>query len=212
MAVITISRQFGAGGATLGRQIATRMGYTFVNDEIIKMVAAKARVSSDWVTSVEKETGGRLQKFISTLVPRGLVDRILDAQRGYIDEEIYIDLLGKIITAIADEGNCVIIGRGGQFFLKERPDTFHILLVADMDYRIEFMEKRYHLKHADAVQTIQAEDKRRINLYRKIGRADYDRPELYHLTFNMGRVDMTAATEIIQSLVTGDGPAPNPSI
>lgn len=205
MAVITISRQFGAGGTTLGRQLAERMGYTFVSDEIIKMVAKKARVSSDWVESVEREAGGRLQKFITTLVPRALVDRILDDQRGYIDEEIYVDLLGKIITTIADEGNCVILGRGGQFFLQERPEAFHILLIASVAYRVQFMEGRYNLTHAEAVQTIQAEDKRRTNLYRKIGRADYDRPEHYHLTFNMSRTDLETTTTIIQSLVNGNG-------
>ncbi len=212
MAVITISRQFGAGGLTLGRQLAGQMGYTFVSDEIIKMVAKKARVSSDWVESVEREAGGRLQKFISTLVPRGLVDRILDDQRGYIDEEIYVDLLGKIINAFADEDNCVILGRGGQFFLQERPGAFHILLVASVDYRVQFMEERYDLSHADAVQAIQTEDKRRTNLYRKIGRADYDRPEHYHLTFNMSRVDMETAIKVIQSLVIGNGPSPSASI
>ena len=208
MAVITISRQFGAGGLTLGRQLAEQMGYTFVSDEIIKMVAKRARVSSDWVESVEREAGGRLQKFITTLVPRGLVDRILDDQRGYIDEEIYVDLLGKIINTIADEDDCVILGRGGQFFLQERPDAFHILLIADVDYRVQFMEERYDLTHANAVQTIQAEGKRRTNLYRKIGRADYDRPEHYHLTFNMSRISMETAIRVIQSLVTGNGPPP----
>jgi cytidylate kinase len=205
MAVITISRQFGAGGATLGRQLAERMGYIFVSGEIIKMVAKKAHVSPEWVTSVEREAGGRLQKFITTLVPRGLVDRILDDQRGYIDEEIYVDLLGDIVTTIADEGNCVILGRGGQFFLQERPETFHVLLVAEAPYRIRFMEERYNLTHAEAVQTIEAEDKRRSNLYRKIGRADYDRPEHYHLTFNMSRTSMDTAVAVIHNLVTENG-------
>ena len=114
MAVITISRQFGAGGMTLGQQVRDLLGYTFINDDIIKMVAKKAKVSPNWVKSVEREAGGKLQKFLSTIVPKSLVDRILDDQRGYIDEEIYVDLLGQIINKIADEDNCIILGRGGQ--------------------------------------------------------------------------------------------------
>lgn len=208
MAVVTISRQFGAGGTTLGKKIAKLLGYTFISDEIITMVAKKAKVSPDWVKSVEREAGGKLQKFISTVVPRGLVDRILDDQRGYIDEEIYVDLLGQIINKIADEGNCVILGRGGQYILKDRSDAYHVLLIANDAYRTNFMEKHYNLSHSEAVHTIAAEDKRRTNLYRKIGRMDYDRPEHYHLTLNTSRMDLDVATGMIQSLILGNGQAP----
>ena len=57
MAVITISRQFGAGGITLGQMVAERLGYTFFDNEIIQMVADKAKVSAQWVESMEKEAG-----------------------------------------------------------------------------------------------------------------------------------------------------------
>ena len=58
MSVITISRQFGAGGKTLGEMISKALGYTFVDDEIIYQVAKKGKVSTDWVKSIEKEAGG----------------------------------------------------------------------------------------------------------------------------------------------------------
>ena len=108
MAVITISRQFGAGGKTLGEMIAKKLNYSFVDNEIIQMVAKKAKVSTHWVESIEKEAGGKLLKFMTGLVSKSLVERILDEKRGYIDEEIFVDLLNKIITQIAEEGNAVI--------------------------------------------------------------------------------------------------------
>jgi cytidylate kinase len=203
MAVITISRQFGAGGLTLGQKVAQLLGYTFISDEIITLVAKKARVSSDWVEVVEKEAGGRLQKFLNTLVPRAFLDRILDPQAGYIDEEIFIDLLGQIVNQIADEGNCVILGRGGQYILKNRPDVFHVLLIAEPHHRIEFMQHKYRLSPALALQTVTAEDKRRTNFYHKFNKTDYDRPEHYHLTLNTGRIDLDRAAEIIRLLIMG---------
>jgi len=203
MAVLTISRQFGAGGTTLGKKMAEQLGYIFINDEIISMVAQKAKVSADWVKAVEREAGGKLQKFIGAVVPRGLVDRILDDRQGYIDEEIYVDLLSEIINKIADEGKCVILGRGGQYILKDRKDTYHVLLIANETYRVQFMEKHYNLSRNEAIRAITVEDKRRTNLYRKIGRADYDRPEHYHLTLNMSRVNLDTATGIVQSLILG---------
>lgn len=201
MAVITISRQFGAGGMTLGRIVAEKLGYAFISDEIIKMVAQKARVSQDWVKMVEKEAGGRLQKFLSSLVPKSLVDRVLDDERGYIDEEIFLDLLGQIINQIAQEDDCVILGRGGQYILKSHANVFHVLLIADRDYRINFMSTKYNLTYTQAVQTVNAGERRRTNLYRKFNKSDYDRPEHYHLTLNMNRIDLNRAAGIIQCLV-----------
>ena len=201
MAVITVSRQFGAGGLTLGKKLAADIDYTFYDEEIIKLVAEKAKVSPDWVSSIEKEAGGRLHKLLKTLVPKSTVDRILDDSRGYIDEEIYVDLLFQIISKVAEADRAIVLGRGGQYILKNHPDVFHVLLVADMEHRIEFVETKYQLTHAQAVQTVNSEDKKRTNLYRKFNKTDYDRPDHYHLTLNMSKVGFDKASDLVQTLI-----------
>ena len=103
MAVITISRQFGAGGITLGKMVAEKFGYTFADTDIIKMVAEMANVSTHFVETVEKEAGGKFSKIVTRLVSKPLLERILKDERGYIDEEIYLDYLVLIIAQIADE-------------------------------------------------------------------------------------------------------------
>lgn len=201
MAVLTISRQFGAGGLTLGRKLADILGYNFLEEEIIQLVAEKARVSPEWVRSIEKEAGGKLEKFISTLIPRGVVDRILDDQRGYIDEKIYVDLLTQIISKVAEADNIIILGRGGQYILKGRPGVFHVLLVADLEHRIEFVENKYKLTWSQATQTVNTEEKKRINLYRKFNKTDYDRSDHYHLTLNMSKLSFSKAVDIVRALI-----------
>lgn len=201
MSVITISRQFGAGGRTLGEIVAKTLGYTLVDEEIIQMVAKKAKVSTNFVQSIEKEAGGKLLKFMSRLVTKSYVDRILDERHGYIDEEIYVDLLNKIIGQIGDEGNAVVIGRGSQYILKDYKDTYHILLVADLEDRISFMEKKYKLSRSQAVQVVNSRGKRRANLYRKFGKQDYDQPTLYHMVLNMSKLDMNKASDLVCKLV-----------
>lgn len=201
MAVITISRQFGAGGRTLGEMVAKKLNYSFVDNEIIQMVAKKAKVSTHWVESIEKEAGGKLLKFMTGLVSKNLVERILDEKRGYIDEEIFVDLLHKIIVQVADEGNAVILGRGGQYILRDRKDTFHVLLIAHMNDRVHFMEEHYDLSTAQATLAVNREDKRRMNLYRKFGQEDYDNPDLYHLALNMSKLKLEKARDLISDLI-----------
>ncbi len=201
MAVVTISRQFGAAGKTLGEMVAKELGYSFVADQIIQMVAKKAKVSTHGVEFIENEAGGKLLKFMSGLVARRYVERILDDKRGYIDEEIYVDLLKQIIAQLAEEGNVTILGRGGQYILRNFEGAFHILLIAHKEDRIKFMEKHYKMSYSQATQTVNREDKRRVNLYRKFGKGDYDHPDLYHLVLNMSKVDLEKAKQLIVSLV-----------
>jgi len=81
MAVITLSRHFGAGGKTLGAMVAKKLDYVFLDDEIINLVAEKAW-SVNWMDLIEKEFGGKLLPRISGLVPKGRKEIILDDKKG----------------------------------------------------------------------------------------------------------------------------------
>ena len=201
MAVITISRQYGAGGITLGKMIADELGYVFANSEIIARVAEMANVSTHWVETVENEAGGKLSRFITRMVSKPLVDRILKDERGYIDEEIYLDYLVLIIAQIADEGNSVILGRGSQYILNDHPDAFHILMIDKFENRVRFMREHYALSDSRATRVVKGEDKRRNALFQKLGKTDYDDPFLYHLVLNMSKISLEEARKIVCNLV-----------
>jgi len=202
MAVITISRQYGAGGKTLGKLLADRLKYTFADSNIIQRIAKEANVSSDWVASFEKEAGSKVSRMISKMVSQRLVNRVLKNERGYLDEQIYLDYLVLIIAQVADEGNVVIMGRGSQYILDDHPDAYHILLIDNVENRIKFLIKNYRLSDRQAAQMVNYEDRRRASLYRKLGKQDYDDPALYHLTLNMAKLEMSSAVDLVHHLVT----------
>jgi cytidylate kinase len=202
MAVITLSRHFGAGGKTLGTLVAKKLGYVFLDDEIIKMVAEKAK-SSDWKDALEKEFGGKLLPCISGLVPKGRMEMILDEKKGGVDEVISVDILQQLLVQIAEEDNAIIVGRGGQYLLRDHKDAFHVLLVADLEDRVQFMEERYNLSLKKALQVVNRQDKRRQNFYRLLGKVDYDQPDIYHLVLNMSRLSLEKACDLLITLVSG---------
>ncbi len=201
MAVITISRQFGAGGKTIGQKVAQNLGYTFVDEDIIQIIAEKAKVSPGWVESVEKEAGGRLSRIVTKMVSRPLIDKVLKEEYGYIDEQIYIDYLVVIMSQMAEEGNVVFLDRGSQYILNDLPDAYHILLINTFANRVKFMMSQYDLSQQRATQVVKSEEKRRANLYRKIGKQDFDQPELYHLVINMAKIDLDDAVQMILQLI-----------
>lgn len=202
MAVITLSRFFGAGGKTLGNMVAKKLGYCFLDDEIIRQIAEKAQ-AIDWMIAIEKEFGGKLLSCISGFVPKRRLEMILDDKKGEADGAYSVDILQQIMLQVAEEGNAIIVGRGGQYLLREHKDAFHVLMVADLEDRVQFMEERYHLSLKKALHVVNRQDKRRQNFYRFLGKVDYDQPDIYHMVLNMSKLSLDRACELLTVLVNG---------
>jgi len=201
--VITISSQFGAGEITFGKSIAKRLGYTFADREIIQRIAREANVSANWVESFEQEAGSKVSRMISRMVSQPKVEQVLRDERGYLDEQIYLDYLVLIVSQAADEGNVVIMGRGSQYILKGHPETRHILLVDAFQNRVKFTMADRKITEKQAVRLVTNEDQRRAALYRRLGKQDYESPLLYHLVLNMGGIDQSTAIDIVVELMEG---------
>ena len=203
MSVFTISRQFGAGGKTLGKRIANKLGYFYADEDYIERAAVEVHVSPDWKEILELESGGRLQRYIYKLSPfeKSFMERPLNDKQTYIDGFKYVELLKMIIIRLAKEGNAVIVGRGGQYILEDFDETYHLLLIANEKDRVQFMEDNYNLSHKRAVQGVKTMEKRRVNLYSYFGRKDYDDLALYHLFLNMSKLSMDKAEELVYELV-----------
>ena len=197
MAIITISRQFGAGGRTLSRMIAKKLDYLYLDEIIIEEIAKKARVSEGSVISTERTAGGKLSKFFSIILNQEYIDRLTGPKRGYIDEELYFKLLHEIILKLSSKGNVIIMGRGGQYILADNKDAVHLYLVSDMQHKIEFMQKYYKVDEKKAKQMIDQGEKMRTNFYSKFGKKNYDDPFLYDLVINRNRVTIEGTIDLI---------------
>jgi len=201
MAVITISRQPGAGGKALGKMIAEKLGYTFADNNIIQRIAKEANVSPLWVETFEKDAGSKFSRLISSMVSQRWMDRVLADEHGYLDEKIYLDYLVLIIAQMADEGSVVILGRGSQYILDDHPDAYHILLINTLENRIQFMMEQNGLSKKKAERLVHKEDKRRKSLYKRLGKTDYENPMLYDLVLNMSKFDLSAALKALCDLI-----------
>jgi cytidylate kinase len=200
MAVITISRQFGAGGRTFGNMLSKELGYKFLDDVLIYEISKEAKVSSKCVKSLEREAGSRLSKIMSGLVARDYIKRVI-GEKGFIDEEIYGQILREVMIKFAQEGNVILLGRGGQYILKDYEDTFHIFLMADMPHRIEFIHQYYNMTDVEAEQVVLTGEKKRANFFKKFGKDDYDQPYHYDLVLNMSRLSLEDAVKQVCILV-----------
>lgn len=203
MATITISRQFGAGGRTLGRMLAKRLGYRCIDEVIVKEISKEMNVSPGQVKGFEKEGGAGIMKFIDKVVVNiDYINRLISERYGYVDEKKYVDAVKTIVEALYQQGNVIIVGRGSQYILGNRKDVFHILLVNDLENRITFIEEKYQRKN-DAKKIVNRADKNRAGFLSFFSDSqNHDDPLLYDLTINMKRVGLEKAEELVIALVS----------
>jgi cytidylate kinase len=201
MAVITISRQFGAGGRTLGTKLAKKLKYQFIDDAVIQELAKKARVTPNAVKDIERSGGTMLSKFLASTLSKDYMERLTGDRIGYIDEDIYVAKLKEVITEFAKKDNVVILGRGGQYILQDMENAFHVELIATKKDRISFMQQHYNYSDYKALQAVRDGEKRRKNLYAKLKKKDYDRPDLYHVVINTSRISIDQAVDTIYHLI-----------
>lgn len=201
MAVITISRLFGAGGMTLAGKLAPALGYEIANEEVIEMLTEMASVSEEGIRSFEGEEAFSADQNPGPVSKRGVLERIFNPKRKYMDGQQYMNLLNRIIPQIAEKGNVIIVGRGAQFILKDYPNACHLLLVADAAHRVNFLRDEYQLTIIEAEQAIARQYKRRKKLMRLLHNENFDEPRHYDLTLNMTRVTLGLAVRLVRELV-----------
>ena len=201
MATITISRQFGAGGTTLGARLAKRLGYRYVDDELIKGVAEKVGVSPSQVRTFEKSGTSKLMKLLDWVVNPQFIERHT-SEKAHLTEQRYVEEVKDILLKLHQEGNVVIIGRGGNHTLKGYPETIHVLLVADMEHRVQFLCDKYNMRRGQAESAVKRADMIRTRFLNCFSsEASHDDPLLYTMTLNMNEVTMDKAEEIVVRLV-----------
>ncbi|MCU0595696.1 MAG: cytidylate kinase-like family protein [Desulfobacterota bacterium] len=196
MAAITISRQFGAGGRSLGERLCERFGYRLVDEIAIDELARKAKLSGDWLTAMEKEASSTLLGLLSGIVSHGLLYRNPAAPDKEFERKKYIAFLRRLMTAMANEGGYVLLGRGAQIILRDHPKVLRILLVAEYEDRVKFMVQRYDLSEEEAEKIIKEKESQRAAVATNIFGVDIDDPRIYHLTLNMSLMSFDWAVDV----------------
>lgn len=202
MAVITISRYYGAGGRGLAERLARRLDYETFDKEIIRQAAEKVKVSSGEIRAFEKTAHSRLMRFLDRMVSRDFLDRILADRHGYVDEPTYVGVLKGIAEDLYAQDNIILLGRAGQYILKDHEKAWHILLVADLEHRLHSLMERYQFTRQQAEEIIRREDDTRRQILACFdARRSPDDPNLYDLAINMNRVTLEQAVQMVLTLI-----------
>jgi cytidylate kinase len=198
MAVITISRELGSEGDRIADAVCSELGYTKIEKAMLSEIAARAGVDVDAVQAMERSFVAR-SRLVSTEMT-ALYNKAPGAfdKKLALDDKTYGEIVRKTLQEYAEQGNCLIIGRGGQMVLRERPDALHVQLFAPVDVRAPRLMARFNITEGEAKRRITDSDEEKRQAIRHMhNNAEWKDPKHYHLVINTGRVDPDVAVQLI---------------
>ena len=188
MAVITISKQHYAGGLSLAGRLAKRLGYRRLDREIGSALARDLGLSQgevDFLDQARHVWTLKLADYIAAKIVRGTSGmKPSDVNIGQIDAEAFFQRTAELITEAADQGNVVIVGRGGALLLRGRPDVIRIRIVAEEETRLITIMKRDHCDRLAALNQLKRVDQSSADFVRTWFKADWNDPTVNDIVFN----------------------------
>ena len=164
--IITISREFGSGGRSIGREVASRLGIDFYDKELVEKIALESGFAPTFV-----EEHGEHAPSTSRLSYAFSQQGVPGVMSGMSAADFLWNIQCNVILQLADQGPCVIVGRNADYILKDRPDALHVYVFADVPYRAERIVRLYGESEKSPEQRLAEKDKRRrVNYQHYTGR------------------------------------------
>jgi len=200
MAIITISRDFASGGRKLGRLLAKKIDYQYVDKSLFQKIAEDLNVSERTLESFERGREYRISNIFSKLFSKNYIQRIVGHDKSVVEEQEYQNSLENLILGVAQEDNVVILGRAAFFFLKDMENCYHIRLFAPMDWRKKYAVEILGTPRDKAQAIIEKRDVTELWFNRSICGELFNDHSLFHLTLNMTSISFEKAVELVMSI------------
>lgn len=188
--VITIARQYGSGGKTVGKMLAEKLQIPCYNREIITMASEDSGVNA-LLFSDE-----RLKSDFAERLRRRYQGKALSGDKSY-DDDVLFEYQAKVIRQLAEAGPCVLIGRCADYVLRDRPDVVSVFVHADEKFCLEQAMKVNSLPEEDVLKKMYSVDEGRARFYRHHTGADWYDARNYDLSLNSGVLGFEGTLEEI---------------
>lgn len=193
--IITISREFGSGGRTIGRMVAEELGIPCYDRELIEKIAEKTGYAEEFVET-ESEYAPNAGSFAYMFLGRG-TDGLSNADRIWIAQK-------KVIEDLAQKEACVIVGRCADYVLRERRDCLNVFVHADKEFRARRIVTQYGEGSVEPEKRLADKDKKRKLNYKYFTEREWGKRQNYQLCIDSGFVGIEKAAALIVQAAGGE--------
>jgi cytidylate kinase len=199
--IITISRQTGSGGTYIGYLAAKKLGFRYLDREILQETANKTGIEPRMLESFDGRTVPLLERIINSFcVGAPEVPGTPTFRKPIYNKDLFA-LQSNIIRRIAVQCSSVIVGRGGFYILKDMPGALHVFVHAPLDYRVERIMKEKKMAEKEARAMVQESDRTRTKFIRDMTGSDWTDARNFHLCIDSSIIDLSDGVEMVMKLV-----------
>jgi cytidylate kinase len=194
--VITVEREYGSRGAEFATQLAKHLGWKLIDQCLIEEIAQKAGVTQKLAERCDERLDPWYYRYGKAFW-HGSLERLPALPESEVfDSERMVEFVREYLGRVAEEGNCVVVGRGAASILAKAPHCFHVFVYASMWRKVRWFEEQFPEHAKEAEQELLATDRRRAAYVRRFYDHDWSDRRLYHLMINscMGFDAMVKAT------------------
>jgi cytidylate kinase len=196
--VITIEREYGCGAGQIAAQLASHLGWKLWDRELTCEIARVANVDDSAVSMCEERVDSTFQRLVKVFW-RGSYERSANLEHQPFGPDRMVEVGEQVMKDIAERGNCVIVGRGAPYFLRERGDAFHVFMYAPRGEKLRRLQDLGKTQH-DAEDLVDTVDRERILFVKHYFGADWPTRSLYHLMINTSMGNETVLSTILQTM------------
>ena len=187
--IITISREFGSGGRTIGKKVAEELNIPCYDSELIHKIAVESGFDESYIKDAgEYAPGGFFSSAFS------------NHTFGPTNEDYLWEIQYKIITELAEKESCVIVGRCADYILRDKADCLKVFIHASIDNRAKRIVEVYGERETSPVQRLREKDKRRAAYHRFYTDMKWGHAQNYHITLDSGVLGIERCVKIIKEL------------
>ena len=188
--IVTISREFGSGGRTIGRKLAEELGVPCYDSELIGEIARESGFAEAYVRRAEESS------------PSGWAGALFSTNRAFgpTNEDYLWEVQRRVILELAEKGPCVIVGRCADYILRDRADCLTAFIHADLKFRADRIVRVYGEREASPEERVRDKDRRRAAYHRFYTDMKWGYAKNYQISLDSGTLGLDACVAILKRL------------
>ncbi len=192
--VISVGRQFGAGGRSVGRKLADALGIAYYDRELILEAAKEYGFAPEFFEQTDEKSSvvsANFLQWMGSWVTGGF------QSRNYLSQDSLFEMQAQVIRRLAEEKSCVIVGRCSDYVLRDNPHCVSVFLHSTDEDRAERIASRAGISTDEALNLMAVEDKRRAAYYNFYSNKTWGMSSTYNLSVNVATLGEDGVTKFI---------------
>jgi len=197
--IIAINREYGSNGRIVGLEVARKLGIPSHGDDIVGLASQYSGIDEDFFKKIDERP---TDSFLFMLANNAFtIGSSIGAYQSSLSSDMLFTKQSEVIRKFAEDGDCVILGRCGNYILRDEPGLISVFITADDEFKIKTVMEREEVDRREAIKRVRTMNRRRANYYGYYSGREWGACKTYDFMVNTGKLGIETAVDVICNYV-----------